>query len=864
MRWVWHKVTPAATAGPNLADTAAAGAPQGAHAEQQVPAQSAESPNHHNPVQPHSRRAPVISATKNHMRRNVVVEATSAQLTYRATIAVTTPKVKPKLRHSMSSLTVTPSPRRRAPVASIFPTMNHQSSHIRDQSLLVRTGSIYDHVRPEYLETTRTLFYTCDHNADGKISPSELDILLQILGVQETETHRFITQRFPTTDVADIDADAIARIGLTFEQVLNECQDYITTCAAHSEPPSSTFLVRCKPLKLGFSKCDSDNSGFITKTKLEIALQKLDIILADDGMDEILRVLDRNGDGCVEWSDFLHAAWSDSLAYASSSVGVSFSIDIFADLPLLLRPAAAPAVAPSGGLPDAQEQRPVVAVLQPRRTQIFPRFSSFSHVTSTEEKGPATLSRIERIGVNLLTRISMKRVADAKRASPGSTGRAPEAAARELLRQETLSARWSFSGAPNGPRARGARRNGFPPDVRRRIKQIESIAIAVGSFAGILSGLLSVLLEGTIPDDFDATHGVYLYYFCIVLINIAVSIIEVNGMYATAVVCAFRLTVCTNLTLYPQDAEREFLTRAIARAALQVGHRRDKIFGIDPLKDSPRLAILLSYLMYKSKRYVLKFLLKLFIKRVLWRAAAKVMLSLLVLPINGIMNAWTLRTVMFNCRVSIIGPPCVLNILEVFFLDDDRFTPYQRVDYMRVMGCALVCKRSIHPNLEIMLDHMRHCWIKPERWPTGDSCICLSSLQEPCPLHPLDDVTRFLGSLELYASHEDANGAGVPTKEHLRNIFFLLIVTLIIDGNLDWVERKLYMRMCSSARMQKRWSEILKLKDDFVAGKGVQVSSVHALVVINQVDCGGQSSSEMTGHEFLRYAWGRISTLLSW
>lgn len=853
MRWGWRKVTPAVAAAPRRDDSVAGPAPR-THAEQEAPADSP--PTHLVPVQQQSRRDAVISATKNPMRRDAVVAAASAPLAHRATIAVTIPKVRPKLRHAISSPMVAPSPRRRAPVASIFPTINHHSS---DRPILTRTGSIYDHVRFEYLETVRTLFYACDHNADSKISPSELDVLLQIIGVTESETHRFITQRFPTTDVADIHADAIARIGLTFEQVLKECRDYIVACAADSEPPSSLFLVRCKPLKLGFSKCDSDNAGFITKTKLEIALQKLDIILADDDMDELVRVLDRNNDGCVEWSDFLHAAWSDSLAHASLSVGVPFSIDIFAALPLLLRPTTSSTVGPSRAPLEGQEQqRPAAVVPKSRRTQILLRNASSSNVTTTtEEKSPVTLSRVERIGVKLLTRISMKRVADAKRAS--TTG-----ATRELSRQETLSGRWSFSRASGGSRARGARRNGFLPDVRRQIRQIESTAIAVGSFAGIVSGLLSVLIEGTIPDDFAATHSVYLYYLCIVLINIAVSFIEVNGMYATAVVCAFRLTVCTNLTLYPQDAEREFLTRAIARAALQVGHRRDNIFGIDPLKNSPRLAILLSYVMYKSKRYVLKFLLKLFIKRVLWRAAAKVMLSLLVLPINAILNAWTLRTVMLNCRVSIIGPPCVLAILEVFFLDDDSFTPYQRVDYMRVLGCAIVCKRSVHPNLEIMLDHMRHCWLAPERWPISDGCICLNSVQEPCPRHPLDDVARFLGSLELYASHADAKGAGVSAKDHLHNIFFLLIVTLIIDGNLDWVERKLYLRMCAAARMQTRWSDILKLKDDFVAGKGVQVSSVHALVATNQGDGGNPSSSKIPRREFWRYVWGRMSRFLSW
>lgn len=851
MRWAWRKVTPTAAAGPSLADPSID--------QSRTQQQHAEGHAHDHPDQQNARRDAVITATKNPVRRDAVVPATTAHLAHRATIAALKLDSAAPLRQSLSSPMLVANLRRRAPVSSIFPMLGHQPSQLWDRPPLLRTGSIYDHVQPEYLETVRRLFYACDLNADGKISPSELDILLQIIGVSESEAHRFIAQRFPTTDCANFNAGVIARIGLSFEQVLKECRDYIVTCAIHSEPPSSTFLVRCKPLKLGFSKCDSDNTGLVTRTKLEIALQKLDFILADDEVNEIMAVLDRNGDGYVEWSDFLHAAWSNSLADSNLSIGGQLSIDIFADLPLLLRPAAPGA---PGGLLDPPDQGGgLPTVPKPRRTQIDLRMSSYTNLaTVAEEKSPPTLSRMERMGVNFLTRISMKRVANAKRTP--TAGAAPPGARRDLPRQDSLSGRWSFSGTPGPSRARGARRNGFSPDVRRRINEIETVAITVGSLAGIISGVLSVLIEGAIPDSFEENHGAYLYYLCIVLINIAVSIFEVNGMYVTAVVCAFRLTVCTNLTLYPQDAEREFLTRAIARAALQVGHRRDKIFGIDPLKDSPHLAILLSYLVYKSKRYVLKFLLKLFIKRVLWRAAAKMMLSLLVLPINGIMNAWTLRNVMLNCRLAIIGPPCALDILEIFFLEVDGITPFQRVDYMRVMGCVLVCKRSVHPNLEIMLDHMHHHWIQPDRWPISDGCTCLGNLHDACQLHPLDDVTRLLGSLELYASHEDDLVAGVSAKDHLSNIFFLLVVALIIDGNLDWVERKFYMRICSAARVQKRWSEILKIKDDFVAGKGIQSTAVFALVA-HEVDR-SDPNSRMTAREFMRYLWSRISKVLSW
>lgn len=824
------------------------------------------------------------------------------------TIATPNGSTAPLKKHSLLGqsnsspfLAAAPSPRRRAPVTSIFPTLSHQASapglnaqyqlqsesarlvsQLRDHPLLIRSGSIYDHVDDEYIRTLRVLFRVCDLNEDGKVTPDELDVMLQLMGLPKSQTQRFIARRFPITDLAAFQSETIVKIGLDFDQVLCECKDYILTCAAHTPLPSSTFLVRCKSLKLGFCKCDSDGSHFVTRNELEIALQKLEFMLSDAQLEQLVGVLDRNQDGKVEWSDFLHAAWTNSLAEMSATLTDDFfTIDIFADLPLLLRPASlvaatnSPEAAALAATQKVEAQvhtsnKAVTASFNsPRALQIDLRLSSCTKsstnmTTAADDKtsssaSGATKSRIERMGVDILTRVSMKRVAQAKRISAVS----PDG---RLLQQETMSGRSSFSGTPEF-RRRGNRGNDFSPAVRRRIQQIESVAILLGSLAGILSGLVSIWFEDMIPASFEEQHGTHIYYFCVVLINIAVSLLEVNGMYATAVVCAFQLTVCTNLTLYPQDAEREFLTRAIARAALQMGDRKDKIFGIDPMKGSPRLVLFLSYVMYKSKRYMLKFLLKLFIKRVLWRAVAKSVLSLLVLPINGVMNAWTLRNVIINCRVSIIGPPCAIAVLELFFLDDDGFEPYQRVDYVRVIGCALVCKRSVHPNLEIMLDHMRHRWIRPDKWPTSENCVCCaisSSSQEPCEIHPLDDTARFLGSIELYASHSEA----VATHNHLRNIMFLLIVTLIIDGNLDWVERRLYLRMCAAARLQKHWSEVLKLKDDFVAGKGVHVDAVYALIAVDEAAADGAPAEgggqqRLGVRESLGYLWNRVSKLLS-
>ncbi|KAG6620821.1 Calcium-binding protein 7 [Phytophthora cinnamomi] len=306
------------------------------------------------------------------------------------------------------------------------------------------------------------------------------------------------------------------------------------------------------------------------------------------------------------------------------------------------------------------------------------------------------------------------------------------------------------------------------------------------------------------------------------------------------------------------------------------------LFGMDPMRGSPKIILLMTFLVYKSKRYVVKFLLKLFIKRVLWRAAARSALSAAVLPIQGLFDSWTLRRVLRNCRINIIGPPCAIAALETFLLEDACFKPAQRVDYMRAMGSCLVCKRIVHPNVEIMVEHLRHRWINTDSWPVGDAgCTCMQESVAPCPAHVLDDVEVFLASVRALgtaaASAASRTASPPPSSSssssllllspyHLRNLLFLLVVALVIDGSLDWGERRYYVRVCEAAGVPNHWSGVLKLKEAFVHGQGLDVDAIFALVQFEEgaeAQSAGGDSSSVPWRESLSYLGDGMARLLS-
>ncbi|KAF1795578.1 EF-Hand 1, calcium-binding site [Phytophthora cactorum] len=720
--------------------------------------------------------------------------------------------------------------------SQLSPTTDDATAHYSSAASTKRRLSGSSKKRPrvgeEYMRRLRALFHACDADEDTAILPNELLILLELMGATAAEARAFGVTASGRRDEA-----------ITYDAFVEMNRDLIVRCAQERRPlPPTSFVARCKALRNAYNRCDTDGSHEISPTELEIALQKLGLVFSDEELDAIRR-------GRIHWA---------TREPAILKLHKYFSVDLFTELPSFIRASA------------DRQQRPTHK--RPRRGSETPDSDD-----TTDEAGKSYLSRMERIGVEFLTRVSKERVQRAKRATLvvslsarfGAWARSSQTqsvdqhqAGASVLPIQTLAV-----STKRGANVRSGlhqeskqsiiseRRYGFSVEIMRQLRNIEWAGTLLGFLIGLVCGLLSMGLESLLPSRLvvDEVWGFNGY---VLLINIAVSLLEVIALYTMAVTCAFRLTIGAGLILYPLDREREFLARAVARAALQVGHRKDTLFGMDPMRGSPRLVLLMTYLMYKGKRYVVKFLLKLFIKRVLWRATARSALNATVLPIQGLLNAWTIRRVLRNCRINIVGPPCAIEALESFLLEDACFKPAERVDYMRVMGCCLVCKRMVHPNVEIMVEHLRHRWINADSWPIGDDgCTCLQS--PPIGVRPTGNVSLPSGLGVIVAA-----AISVPPAQSL------------LPANrgagdrrlLGLGERRFYVRVCEAAGVQNHWSSVLKLKEAFVQGRGLDVEAIFSLVQLEtnvEMHCGTEESSSVPWRESLSYLGSRMVRLLS-
>eukprot|EP01028_Stygiella_incarcerata_P005917 TRINITY_DN24411_c0_g3_i2.p1 TRINITY_DN24411_c0_g3~~TRINITY_DN24411_c0_g3_i2.p1 ORF type:complete len:793 (+),score=211.77 TRINITY_DN24411_c0_g3_i2:256-2379(+) len=247
---------------------------------------------------------------------------------------------------------------------------------------------------------------------------------------------------------------------------------------------------------------------------------------------------------------------------------------------------------------------------------------------------------------------------------------------------------------------------------RKRIHRIQSWATMRGALAGVVSGVVSGLAEyflsehyGT--DGFSGGSGEdkALYWTFLLLVTIVASVIEIVYLYYDMLKTTIRISRTTGLRLLPTNAEREFLTAGLARTALEIPHPRSAFLGIDPLKESSKFQRAMSAVLYKGKTGITTLIVRMLLKRVLARAAAKTFLPFVGVLVNATWNALVCHKVLREARVVAIGPSAAVDTLDNLF--EGMNVEFElRVFLWRVVAVSIVKKHCRHPNSEVIVRHL--------------------------------------------------------------------------------------------------------------------------------------------------------------
>lgn len=138
---------------------------------------------------------------------------------------------------------------------------------------------------PEQIEEFKEAFSLFDKNGDGYISSKELGIVMRSLGQNPTEA-----ELLDMINEVDYDGNGTIDFG-----------EFLFMMARQMKNPADEELE----LRESFKVFDKNGDGYISASELRHVMTTLGEKLTDDEVDEMIREADIDGDGQVNYEEFV-------------------------------------------------------------------------------------------------------------------------------------------------------------------------------------------------------------------------------------------------------------------------------------------------------------------------------------------------------------------------------------------------------------------------------------------------------------------------------------------------------------------------------------------------------------------------------
>ena len=208
-----------------------------------------------------------------------------------------------------------------------------------------------------------------------------------------------------------------------------------------------------------------------------------------------------------------------------------------------------------------------------------------------------------------------------------------------------------------------------------------------GALSAATSGAVEVVAgfvwhtTGIECDEGVETCSIELFWFAVFAGLAVASCCEIFAIYMDSLQSSMRFVRVVGLQLLPLDEHRLFIACSIARAALELGNPEDALENIlDPLREVSKLRMMLCAIIYKAKIGVTNFLLKVAMKRVLSRSAARSVLPFLAVVGTAFWNGAVAIQVMREAKIRCMGVATAVEIANVLLAEAG--VPYDIVEEM--------------------------------------------------------------------------------------------------------------------------------------------------------------------------------------
>ncbi|XP_060577950.1 calmodulin-A-like isoform X2 [Ruditapes philippinarum] len=136
---------------------------------------------------------------------------------------------------------------------------------------------------PEQVVEFREAFKLFDKDGSGTISTKELGIVMKTLGDPKSDAQL-------AKIIAEVDADGNGEI---------DFNEYLEMMANRISDNGSADHIR-----EAFKVFDKDGKGYLTADELRHIMTNLGERLPDEEVDEMLSIVDADGNGCIDYEEF--------------------------------------------------------------------------------------------------------------------------------------------------------------------------------------------------------------------------------------------------------------------------------------------------------------------------------------------------------------------------------------------------------------------------------------------------------------------------------------------------------------------------------------------------------------------------------
>ncbi|MCJ1433603.1 hypothetical protein MMC27_002966 [Xylographa pallens] len=147
-----------------------------------------------------------------------------------------------------------------------------------------------DSLTEEQVSDFKEAFSLFDKNGDGQITSKELGTVMRSLGQNPSESEL-------QDMINEVDADNNGTI---------DFPEFLTMMARKMKDTDSEDEIRVdENIKEAFKVFDRDNNGFISAAELRHVMTSIGEKLTDDEVDEMIREADQDGDGRIDYNEFV-------------------------------------------------------------------------------------------------------------------------------------------------------------------------------------------------------------------------------------------------------------------------------------------------------------------------------------------------------------------------------------------------------------------------------------------------------------------------------------------------------------------------------------------------------------------------------